>query len=560
MKRKIFLIVILTGLAGSNIIAQTVSFNFSLSTQTVSGWINVHGDPSTGVRSATDGTTGIGVSSIATANWVPISGTGAAYDGLGASGGTYFPSGVMLNHWFQYSTLAEYNAAVPQLVITGLNKDSVYTIKMAGSSTSSYNSNPTQYSVEGTTVYGYINVNNHNNTANGASFNNISPDANGKIWVFVNTTPSTEIADISGIQIIRGHTNPGPVVSVTSPANHAVLQEDGNFGITATATESGGSITKVEFFIDTSKIGEATSSPYSVTWINPDAGSYVITASAVDGSGVSNSTSILVSIEPFGGFWSTTGNIGMHPDSFFIGNVDSLRLGLRTNNVERMSISPVGYVGIGIDTPKTNLQVNGYMSSTTGLNVGGNAWSANVPQNGFNMKFESGQYGVFSMTSGAGFGYKFRTNGIERMRITDTNVMMLNTNVLIGTTTDYGYALAVNGTAIFTKVKVKTAGTWPDYVFKRGYNLWDLETLERYVTLHKHLPGLAPDEQVYREGIDIGEQQATLLKKIEELTLYLIDENKRLRTQNEQLKLQDQELGRQQREIDELKKLIQAKK
>jgi Bacterial Ig domain len=460
MKKIFWILFLIGGYSGGQLQAQTVSFNFSLASQSVSGWINVHGDPSTGVRTATDGTTGISLSSIAMANWVPLSGTGSAYDGLGQTGGTFFPSGVMLNHWFQFGTLAVYNGAVPQLLISGLNKDSLYTVKMTGSSTSSYNSNPTQYTISGSTVYGYININSHNNTATGASFNNIQPDTSGKIRVYVNTV-GTDVADICGIQITKGRTTPPPVVSITNPVNHAVLAEDGNFGITATASESGGTIVKVQFFIDTTKIGESTTSPYSATWINPDAGNYIITATAVDNSGVSNSSSINVNIEPLSSFWSMTGNIKANADSNFLGTVDTNRLAIRTNNIERVSVMGDGTVGIG-------------------------------------------------------------------------------------TKTTYGYKLAVNGMAIFTKVKVKTAGTWPDYVFEKGYNLPSLEEIEQYVMIHKHLPGIMAAAEADKKGLDVGDNQAALLKKIEELTLYLIKQNKKLE--------------QQQREIDELKKLIEAKK
>jgi hypothetical protein len=101
-------------------------------------------------------------------------------------------------------------------------------------------------------------------------------------------------------------------------------------------------------------------------------------------------------------------------------------------------------------------------------------------------------------------------------------------------------------------VRIKTAGTWPDYVFKKGYKLPDLQQLERYIAEHKHLPGIVSEGEVSQNGFDIGDHQAALLKKVEELTLYLIEENKRLKEQN--AKLQDQ-----QRQINELKQLMKEK-
>ena len=147
-------------------------------------------------------------------------------------------------------------------------------------------------------------------------------------------------------------------------------------------------------------------------------------------------------------------------------------------------------------------------------------------------------------------------------------------NIGIGTNNTLGYKLAVNGAAIFTKVKVKTAGTWPDYVFKKGYKLPGLDELERYVLEHHHLPGIASEQEVQKDGIDVGDEQAALLKKVEELTLYLIGENRSLTEQNKQMSEQSKQIAEQnrqlteqnarleaqQKEIDELKALIQAKK
>jgi hypothetical protein len=501
----------------------TTSFNFSSSSHTVSGWTNIAGDPSTGVRSGSSG--GITVSSIATANWVPIPGTGSAFDGVGASGGTFFPSGVMSNHWFQYSNLGEYNAAVPQLQISGLNKDSVYTVKMTGSSTSSFGTNPTQYTVAGKTVDGYIDVNTHSNTANGATFNNIAPDTNGVIHVYINTVPSTDVGDICGIQITPGHTTPPPMITITSPDNNDVLSEESNVTINAVASESGGSIVKVQFFVgDTTKIGESTTAPYSATWTNPDEGNYKITATAVDANGVSNSVSINISVESLNGFWSTTGNIAMNPSANFVGNVDSVRLAFRTKNIERMSISPTGNVGIGTTTPAAQLHTTGAVR-LAGLT--GDSTKNRV---------------LVSDTSGNLF-YRNVSSLSNRWQFAGTTVFDSADNIAIGTSTvPSGYKLAVNGTAIFTKVRVKTAGTWPDYVFKKGYVLPDLNQLERYIAAHKHLPGIVPEEEANRDGVDVGDHQAALLQKIEELTLYLIQQNKTLKAQ--------------QQEIDELKKLI----
>jgi hypothetical protein len=104
-------------------------------------------------------------------------------------------------------------------------------------------------------------------------------------------------------------------------------------------------------------------------------------------------------------------------------------------------------------------------------------------------------------------------------------------NIGIGTTDTKGYKFAVNGDAIFNKIKVKSYLDWPDYVFQQGYPLLSLQEIESYIKLNNHLPGVPSASEVRMNGVDLAENQAILLKKIEELTLLLIDQNKKLEEQ-----------------------------
>lgn len=91
-----------------------------------------------------------------------------------------------------------------------------------------------------------------------------------------------------------------------------------------------------------------------------------------------------------------------------------------------------------------------------------------------------------------------------------------------------GYALCVGGKVIAEEMRVQLEGVWPDYVFDDHYKLTDLHQLDEYVRLHKHLPGIPDAQHVAQDGILLGEMQARLLEKIEELTLHVIALNKRL--------------------------------
>ena len=98
------------------------------------------------------------------------------------------------------------------------------------------------------------------------------------------------------------------------------------------------------------------------------------------------------------------------------------------------------------------------------------------------------------------------------------NAMGINTRQL----TDGGtaYTLSINGKMRANEVKVYTG--WADYVFEKDYRLRSLRQVKRYIQRHKHLPDVPSAKEVKRKGIFVGETQATLLRKIEELTLYML--------------------------------------
>ncbi len=118
----------------------------------------------------------------------------------------------------------------------------------------------------------------------------------------------------------------------------------------------------------------------------------------------------------------------------------------------------------------------------------------------------------------------------------------LNGNVSIGNITNFptGYQLAVAGNIIAEKVRVKlqSAG-WPDYVFHPTYKLTALKDIEQFIKANNHLPEVPSAEEIEKNGLDLGDGQTVLLKKIEELTLHMIEMDKRLNKlseENEMLK------------------------
>ena len=92
------------------------------------------------------------------------------------------------------------------------------------------------------------------------------------------------------------------------------------------------------------------------------------------------------------------------------------------------------------------------------------------------------------------------------------------------------YKMAIAGGIITEKVRVATNGTvfWADFVFDKNYSLRPLSEVEKFIKTNKHLPEIPSTSEVTKNGIDLAETQALLLQKVEELTLYVIQQNKKI--------------------------------
>lgn len=109
-------------------------------------------------------------------------------------------------------------------------------------------------------------------------------------------------------------------------------------------------------------------------------------------------------------------------------------------------------------------------------------------------------------------------------------------NVGIGTANPNN-RLDVNGTIHSKEVKVDMIG-WSDFVFKKEYNLPTLEEVEKHIAEKGHLENIPSEEEVLKNGINVGEMNSKLLQKIEELTLYVIE----LKKENEIAKMRIKKL------------------
>jgi len=118
----------------------------------------------------------------------------------------------------------------------------------------------------------------------------------------------------------------------------------------------------------------------------------------------------------------------------------------------------------------------------------------------------------------------------------DNPRMIINAagNVGIGTISPQEL-LSVKGNIRAHQIKVETTN-WPDYVFNDDYQVPTLVETEKFIKENGHLPDVPKAEEVEKEGYSLNDMDKILLKKVEELTLILIDKDKQLKEQNDTLK------------------------
>lgn len=132
-----------------------------------------------------------------------------------------------------------------------------------------------------------------------------------------------------------------------------------------------------------------------------------------------------------------------------------------------------------------------------------------------------GSFGI-SMQSGAIPDYWTLTESVLHPTET-TNSLAVGTS-----TVPEGFRVAIQGKVLAEGVKVQLKNKWPDYVFEEDYLLLPLSELKKFIEENKHLPGIPPASEMEKEGIDVEQVNIQLLKKIEELTLHIIEQNARI--------------------------------
>lgn len=203
-------------------------------------------------------------------------------------------------------------------------------------------------------------------------------------------------------------------------------------------------------------------------------------------------------------------NVGIAASIVWSGAEDQLVF--ESEDGSDMIFSPLnGNVGVGNFAPDHKLDVAGAVNATEYL-VNGQPLQAGLwTAEGNDIVFDSGNVGIGSESPSA----KLEVAG----------------------TSKFTGDMAVDGKIESTRVTVtQTPGNWPDYVFKPGYNLLSLNQVESFINKNGHLPNVPKAEVVEKEGQDLGDIQARLLEKVEELMLYTIEQQKEIEALKKELK------------------------
>ncbi|PXY02516.1 hypothetical protein DF185_00025 [Marinifilum breve] len=300
----------------------------------------------------------------------------------------------------------------------------------------------------------------------------------------------------------------------------------GNFPILRLSSGTAEANQLVKFSVENNgRVGIGTTNITEKLNMYIDGTSQVATLYGNKNTGLGTSNGFLVGIEAAGNgiVWNRENNF--------------IRFG--TNAQERMRITSDGKLGLGTASPVDKLTV---VDGNPVLSLRGAAVN----------QFEGGRIRFCeysnSQAQGAFIHYDASKNifnlgvhdiGGENEIVNDNNAISIirsTGNVGIGTQSPGSDRLAVNGTIRAKEIKVESSN-WADFVFEDDYQLRNIEDLEQFISQNGHLPDIPNEKEVEKNGISLGEMNAKLLQKIEELTLYTI----RLNKENQELKKSQEE-------------------
>ncbi len=250
-----------------------------------------------------------------------------------------------------------------------------------------------------------------------------------------------------------------------------------------------------------------------------------------------------------------------------------------------LKIPKAGYIQLGSDVAKTDNGTIAYQRFSDGIDIvgAGQTWSDRLvqfwAQGGTNFVCntdDKGRHEIFTIShSNLGVPWIGTTTNDDlilgsykkgNMRLkTDGNIIMGFENTTPPTISDANsakYDLFVHRGILSEDYAVAPVSQWADYVFKGSHRLLPLSEVERFIKTYQHLPGIASENEVKAEGYSLKDMNVKFLEKIEELTLYAIEQDKKLKDQEAQiteLQKQAQQVKNLAAQLEELKAMIKAK-
>lgn len=248
------------------------------------------------------------------------------------------------------------------------------------------------------------------------------------------------------------------------------------------------------------------------------------------------------------------------------GGITLLNIAARHNSdiwVDALTITSEGKIGLGTESPRAKLDVIGGIrtrSLTVDDPLKAIDWNE-LWQSGFYESYQalnapepnSWFWGIVMNHSTNHTEYKFSGQIAVKNNPTQPVMYFRSTNkegdgVWAKVLNSIGNQV-INGKLEAKEIKITTTPT-ADFVFDNDYDLPSLEYIEKYISENKHLPQIASAEEMKKEGVSVGEFQIKLLQKIEELTLYTIDQEKRIDKYEETLLQLKETVVRQQKFIE----------
>ncbi len=214
-----------------------------------------------------------------------------------------------------------------------------------------------------------------------------------------------------------------------------------------------------------------------------------------------------------------------------------------------------GNVGIGTTTPARTLEIAGpwqtaRLSSTSSgatlefVSTTKNDWAISTWYGNMALIYSTDDFVTktdeYYFTPASIYPYASNTKSLGTAAKQWSNLYSVDGvftgNMAIGSVFATGYKLSVSGKIICEELRVNAVADWPDYVFGKQYKLMSLHDLDLYIQTNGHLPNVPSAGEVNKSGVDVGEMQRLMMEKIEELSLYVIRQQKQIDELEKQLK------------------------